>query len=391
MPKKIIIKPNRVKNIISGHPWIFSQAIERMENVQSGDLCEIHGNGQFIGIGYYNAATDIAVRILSRRQQEINTDFFINHFQHLKNQRERWIKETNAYRLVFGESDNLPGLVVDNYAGTLVIQFHTLGMENLQDHIISALIAVFSPTCIVSKQTRHSRQREGIDLSENNVLFGELQEKIIITENGFCFGVDIAKGQKTGFFLDQRQNRQSLLSYIDELNVLNCFSYTGGFSIYAASRAQQVTSVDSSALAIQAAKENFTLNGLDPNQHEFVCEDVFEYLKQLPKDKFNCIILDPPSFAHKRNQIKQAIKAYTTINSLALEKLSEGGLLVSSSCTTHVDELTFIKILHQSSINAGCQLKVLHSAAQPFDHAYNLHFPEGRYLKFFILLKEPME
>lgn len=389
MPKKIHIKSNRIKNIVSGHPWIFSQAIERMGGLESGDICEIYGNGSFIGMGYYNAATDIAVRILSRKQEAIDRGFFIQRFQHLKDQRERWVNNTNAYRFVFGESDNLPGLVIDVYADTLVVQCHTLGIQNLQEHIVQALIEVFSPTCIVSKQTRHSRKREGIEDGETIVLYGELQDKIIITENGFQFGVDITKGQKTGFFLDQRKNRQSFVEYVEGLSVLNCFCYTGGFSVYAASCAKKVTSVDISSYAIEETQSNFSLNGYDVNQHEFICGDVFDYLKGIKPNGFDCIILDPPSFAHKRNQLKQAIKAYTTINTLALEKLPEGGVLVSSSCTTHVDELTFIKILHQCSVNARCQLKVLHSAIQPFDHAYNLHFPEGRYLKFFVLVKEP--
>lgn len=388
MPKKIHIKSNRVKNITTGHPWVFSQAIERMDGLESGDICEIYGNGKFIGMGYYNAATDIAVRILSRKQEDIDTHFFIQRFQHLKNQREKWIKDTNAYRLVFGESDNLPGLVIDHYAGNLVVQFHTLGIQNLQEHIVNALIEVFSPTCIVSKKSQHSRKREGIESGETTVLHGELPEKIIITENGFQFGVDIAKGQKTGFFLDQRQNRKSLVEYVNGLHVLNCFSYTGGFSVYAASTAKTVTSVDISSYAIEECEANFNRNGFAPDQHEFICGDVFDYLKEIEKERYDCIILDPPSFAHRRNQVKQAIKAYTTINTLALEKLPVGGMLVSSSCTTHIDEQTFIKILHQSSVNAKCQLKVLHNAIQPFDHSYNLHFPEGRYLKFFILLKE---
>ena len=200
--------------------------------------------------------------------------------------------------------------------------------------------------------------------------------------------MNVARGQKTGFYLDQRENRKSIVPCCAGKNVLNCFSYTGGFSVYAASVARAVTSVDASADALEYAKKNFRLNGFDPARHEFVVHDVFEYFRNVAFGQFDVIILDPPSFAKKRGQVKQAIKAYTTINSKALEKLRPGGVLVTASCTTHIDELTFLKILHQSSVNARSQAKVLRSATQPFDHPYHLSFPEGRYLKFFILVKD---
>ncbi len=384
----LMIKPGRAKNIVAGHPWIFSNAIERKDPaLQSGGLCEVYQGKDFLGIGYYNELTDIAVRMLTTTHEPINTDFFHRRFAELKRIKTTWITSTNAYRLVFGESDGLPGLIIDQYADTLVIQFHSLGISMLKEQIVAAIEQVFSPRNIYLKDSLFSKTREGINQHYSETVLGNCEPDVLIEEHGLQFAVNVVQGQKTGFFLDQRENRRSILPYVKQKRVLNCFAYTGGFSVYAATQGAQVTSVDISPAAIEYARKNFRLNHFDPAAHSFVVADVFEYLKTMPTAAFEVIILDPPSFAHKRTQVKQAIKAYLTINSKALEKLPSGGILITSSCTTHIDELTFIKILHQSAVNTHCQLKVLHAAVQPFDHAYNLHFPEGRYLKFFILLK----
>ncbi len=389
--RKIFLKNQVLKNISGGHPWCFSGAIERIEpGISNGDLCSVYCQGNFAGIGYYNGNTDIAVRIITRLDQPVDRNFFVKRFEELKRDREELPGNSNACRIAFGESDNLPGLIADKYGDVIVIQIHTLGMERLKDEVAGALAEVFKPQMIYEKSDAGSRRREGIDSESSSVLYGRLIEEVEITENGFKFCVNIVHGQKTGFFLDQRQNRLALVDYCRGKNVLNCFSYTGGFSVYAAGAAKKVTSVDVSKRAIEAARKNFTLNGFNPDDHEFVAADVFEYLNGLEKGKFDVIILDPPSFAKNRRSLANAIKAYTTINTKALENLDDYGILVSSSCTTHVDELTFIKILHQSSVNAGCQLKVLESKVQPPDHPYNLAFPEGRYLKYFILRKHPV-
>jgi 23S rRNA (cytosine1962-C5)-methyltransferase len=386
--KKIILKKAAARNVIRGHPWIFSGAILSRDDLDNGELCDVFCEGVFVGTGYFNRNTDIAARILSRAEERIDAAFFAARFRELRTQRETWIKGTNAWRAVHGESDGIPGLIVDKYDHTLVVQFHTLGIERLGEEIVSALAEVYRPRCIYRKDAPHGARIEGMESRPARALLGELDEEIVISENGFNFAVNAARGQKTGFFLDQRENRKSLLSCCAGRTVLNCFAYTGGFSVYAASVARRVTSVDASADALEGAKKNFRLNGLDPERHEFVVADVFEYFKTVRAGQFDAIILDPPSFARKRGQVKQAIRAYTTINSKALEKLPPGGVLATSSCTTHVDELTFLKILHQSSTLARSRLKILHSAAQPFDHPYHLSFPEGRYLKFFILVKE---
>lgn len=375
----------RARNINEGHPWIFSGAIkEKPKKLEDGEIVNIYIDKDFIGIGYFSKNTDIAIRILTREREEIDTDFFIKKFQKIKEVKESFVKNTNSYRLVYGESDDIPGLIIDKYDNTYVLQYHSIGIEKLKKEIIEALVKVCKPECIYEKDVLHNKS--GLK-SLSSVVYGTLPEKLIIEENGFLFYVDVEKGQKTGFFLDQRENRKSILEYTKDRNVLNMFCYTGGFSVYAAKNAKTVTSVDISKGAVEQAAKNFELNKLNLKNHAFVADDAFEFLKNMKKGDFDFIILDPPSMARNRAQIPNAIKAYTTLNSKALEKLPDNGILVTSSCTAKLDELTFIKIINQSAINAKCHLKVLHSATQPFDHAYNIGFPEGKYLKFFILYK----
>lgn len=390
--KKIYLKKSVEKNIKSGHPWIFSGALLPGEDIENGELCSIFCEKNFLGIGYYNKNSDIRVRILTRLDVKIDINFFINRLTILKNEKEKYIPNCNSYRLVFGESDNIPGLIVDIYnLKYIVIQVHTLGIEKLKNMIVEALVKIYNPEMIYEKCDIAIREKENLPKESKEVLYGKLYKEVEIIENGYKFSVNIVEGQKTGFFLDQRVNRNSIVKYCADKNVLNCFSYTGGFSVYAASVAKSVTSVDISKKAIENAALNFQINGFDTKNHGFIAKDVFDYLKEMEFCKYDLIILDPPSFAKNQKQLKNAIKAYITINSKALEKLPDYGILVSSSCTSHVDQSTFIKILNQSAVNANCQLKVLESNDQPLDHPYNLAFPEGRYLKFFIMQKYPIQ
>lgn len=382
------IIPERTKNILGGHPWIFSGALARKPQIPDGSIVKIMSGSQSLGTGYYNSHTDIAVRVLSLRDEDIDVRFFVERFKALRRRKEAWLPEkTNAYRAVFGEADGIPGLVVDKYADTLVAQFHTLGMDGLKPQVVEALNQVYAPESIVERSDVKVRNMEGLDTQPIGILSGKQVAEVEILENGFKFLVHVLEGQKTGFFLDQRENRQALIRYAKGRTLANCFSYTGGFSVYAASVAKRVVSVDISKPATEYCRRNFRLNGHQVKEEDFLAQDVFDFLKDMQPGAFDMIILDPPSFAKNKKQLTNAIKAYTTINSKALEKLPEGGILVSSSCTSHVDHSTFIKILHQSSVNTRCILKVLESREQPFDHPYNLSFPEGRYLKFFILQK----
>ena len=386
------VKPERTKSILAGHPWIFSGALTRKPDVADGSVVKILAGKQVLGTGYYNSHTDIAVRILSSRDESIDTRFFRDRFRNLKTRKEEWLSpRTNAYRVVFGEADGLPGLVVDKYADVLVAQFHTLGMDGLKSQVVEGLVDALAPGSVVERSDLGIRRAEGLETQPVGILHGREATEVEIEENGFKFLVHVQEGQKTGFFLDQRENRLAVTRYSRGRSVLNCFSYTGGFSVYAASKAKRVVSVDISKPAMEFCRRNFRLNGLAAVENDFQAVDVFDYLKALDSGAFDLIILDPPSFAKNKKQLANAIKAYTTINSKALEKLPEGGILVSSSCTSHVDPLTFVKILHQSAVNARCTVRVLESREQPFDHPYNLAFPEGRYLKFFVLQKSGID
>ncbi len=382
------ILPERVKNVLGGHPWIFSGALAGKPRIPDGSVVRILAGKQFIGVGYYNSHTDIAVRILTMKDEPIDAGFFAERFRLLRRRKEEWLPpRTNAYRAVFAESDGLPGLVVDKYGDTLVAQFHTLGMDGLKSLVTEGLVKAFSPRTVVERSDVSIRAMEGLTDKPVGILHGTEVREVEIEENGFKFLVHVIEGQKTGFFLDQRDNRQALIKYAKGRTLANCFSYTGGFSVYAASVAKRVVSVDISKPATEYCRRNFRLNGHAVNEEDFLAQDVFDFLKEMKPGAFDMIILDPPSFAKNKKQLANAIKAYTTINSKALEKLPDGGILVSSSCTSHVDQSIFIKILHQSSVNTRCSLKVLESREQPFDHPYHLSFPEGRYLKFFVLQK----
>lgn len=388
---KVFIRPQAVRGVENGSPWCYRDAIERTdEGLEDGSLCAIHSGQSLCATGYYHGASDIAVRILARGRAAVDTDFFIRKLRILKEEKEQFLEDTNAYRLVNGEGDGMPGLIVDVYDRSAVVQILTLGMEKLKPQVVNALISVLKPSQIYERSHSGLRAREGLPAESSGLLYGKEKARVDIVENGFRFRVDIAEGQKTGFFLDQRENRKALVRYCKEKSVLNCFSYTGGFSVYAASVARMVTSVDISKPAIEAAKVNFELNGFDPKLHGFEAVDVLDYLKSIEKGEYHVIILDPPSFAKNKDQFDAAIKAYTTINAKALEKLPDYGILVAASCSSRVDDTAFVSMLRQAGALTHCAVKVLECKTQPPDHTYSLTFPEGRYLKFYVLQKWPL-
>lgn len=385
---KVWVRQAVVKEIKGGHPWVFSKAIEKQEPIADGGLCHIYYQNTFLATGYYNSRSDIRIRILSRRQSFIDQNFWQSRLSELLPQKKRWLSNTNAFRWVFGESDGLPGLVIDVYDRYVVLQIHTLGMEKQKEMIVRAICETFSPLGIYEKSDLSVREKEGLRRYEG-LLEGELPDEILIQENEFRFWVNIKEGQKTGFFLDQRENRKAILPFCEGQTVLNCFCYTGAFSVYAAKKASKVISVDVSQKALELARKNFAVNGLGLQEHEFIEADVFEFLPTFPKGEAQVIILDPPALAKNRLQRQKAQNAYLTLNAKAVEKLPDYGILISSSCTTHVDHESFLNILQQAAQKNHCHLKLLEARYQPFDHSYNLSFPQGRYLKFFILQKWP--
>lgn len=378
------------------HPWLFNDAIRKPEGVPDGRVCDVYLSDQktFFARGYYNSQSKIVVRILTRNAEEdIDQGFFEQKFRDLQSERNASIdlSKTNTYRLCFAESDGLPGLIVDRYDDVFVVQIHTLGMDQLRAHIVEALKTVFNPRIIYERSDATVRLVDGLKDCPSQLLFGEEPKgEIVVTEHGISFYVDVVHGQKTGLFLDQRENRRALQQYSAGKTVLNAFCYTGGFSVYAAlAGATTTVSVDISKNAIAAAKRNFELNEIDPSAHEFVVADVFEYLESdLARAKgFDLIILDPPAFVKNAKSLRNGMAGYLQINEAALRLLPPGGILVSSSCSSHVSDEMFQKMLTIASHRSGCSLKVLEIKHQPSDHPFCLDFPEGKYLKFWICQK----
>lgn len=380
------------------HPWIFSGAIIKTAQPRAelhGQLVSVFLEGQFIGHGYFNNQSQIAIRILSWQQDQlIDSKFFeekINSAIQLRlaniNQ-----KQTTAYRLIFAESDFLPGFVVDKYNHTLIVQIHTLGADNLKKVFIEALVKVYEnlfgvkPTAIQEKSDIPSRHQEGLPKFHQEVLFGEKITTETITENAHQFIVNFTEGQKTGFFLDQRENRQAVHKYSTAKKVLNLFSYTGGFSVYVGGNAQSVISVDISKNATELATQNLELNKVAIPHQELVA-DCFDYLAEVKPAEFDLIVVDPPAFIKSQKNLNDGIKGYISINSLALQKLPENGILVTSSCSAALSEQDFLRMLNWSAESANCQIQIIEKKAQPVDHPLTPYFPEGNYLKFVIARK----
>lgn len=344
--------------------------------------------------GYCNKNSQIAVRIFTRNPEEkIDALFFEKKFKDLMAGREKFIntRNTNAFRAVFGESDGIPGLIIDKYADVYVIQIHTLGMEMLRDFAIEAIRKVFNPKTIFEKSDVGVRLQEGLkDMPVRHIWGEELPDEIEIMENGIKFLVNIREGQKTGFFLDQRENRKTVQKYASGKKILNCFCYTAGFSVYAAlAGSTKTVNIDESKPALETAKLNFQINGLNPEKHDFIAEDAFKILENFArtKEKFDIVILDPPAFVKNQKSLKKGLSGYLFINEQALRILPQGGILISSSCSAHVTDEMFQKTLAMAASKANCSLKTIEIKHQPIDHPFNVHFPEGKYLKFYVMLK----
>ncbi len=385
------IKKKRTGPVINRHPWVFSQALENIpDDIRPGTpVGLLDENGKFLASGYFNSYSQIAIRIWGYEEhEEVNKDFFATRIIRAYKIRKRYIEsaDTDSYRLINGENDLLPGLIVDKYGAHLVIQFHTGGIESWKDVLVQALVDVIRPAGIFEKSDTFSRGIENLQ-SRSGLLFGEIPALITIKENGFKFLVDVRQGQKTGFFLDQRDKRQALGRYVKDKHVLNCFSYTGAFSVYAlAGGAQRVVSVDTSASSLELAKENIKLNKLDIAKCEFVCDDVKKYLKNVEEGKFNLIILDPPAFVKDRKKKKEGLIGYRNINEAALRILSENGILITCSCSAHVSLQDFRYLLVELGGRVKKSLQVLETYTHGIDHPELAPFIEGEYLKCFFVM-----
>ena len=381
---RIILKRGREKPVLRGHPWVFSGAVAKVEGeVSPGEVGEVYSKeGQFLGIGHINPRSQIIVRLLTQKKETLGDHFFSERISRAVGLRTNWFKgKTNAYRVINGEGDYLPGLIVDRYGETLVLQCLTAGMDRLKEMLINLLAKEFRPQSIYERSDVATRKEEG--LTENSgLLYGkDVPEFIEIEEYGCRFKVNVKKGQKTGFYLDQRENRFSLKSLSEGRKVLDCFSYTGAFSIHAgAGGAKEVTLIDSSEEALATAGEHFSLNRLEKIPHRCIRGDVFEVMRGL-EPGYDIVILDPPPFAKKKGHLSSASRGYKDLNLWAFRLLNREGLLFTFSCSHHMSWDLFQKIVFSAALDSGRSVQLLSRMGHPYDHPINLSHPEGEYLK----------
>jgi 23S rRNA (cytosine1962-C5)-methyltransferase len=390
---KIYLKPKKEESLLRFHPWIFSGAIHSIiGNPEEGDIVEVYDSNQhFLGVGHYQIGS-IAVRILSFKQINIDTSFWEERIRIAYKIRQSLgltgVNNNNTYRLIHGEGDNLPGLVIDMYAHTAVIQAHSVGMHHARHQIVNALKTVIGDSLqnIYYKSEATLPYKANIE-SEDGYLYGGEVEDIAL-ENGLKFYVDWQKGQKTGFFVDQRENRSLLEHYAKDRSVLNMFCYTGGFSFYAMrGGAKIVHSVDSSAKAISLTNKNVELNFPGDPRHQAYAEDAFKYLEKMGSN-YDLIILDPPAFAKHKNVLHNALQGYRKLNAIAFEKIKPGGIIFTFSCSQVVSKENFRLAVFSAAAQSKRKVRILHQLTQPADHPINIYHPEGEYLKGLVLYVE---
>lgn len=383
------LKKDRDKSFNRKHPWIFSGAIDSAKDIKvNGETVEIiSGDGKFLGYGSYSSHSQISIRVLSFNPNEkIDVDFFQKKIKDATEFRKQIINDatTNAYRVINAEGDSLPGLVVDKYSDYLICQFLSAGAEFWKKEIVEILANLFNPIGIYERSDVEVREKEGLKQFKGNLYGIEPEEYIEIIENGNKFFVDVNLGHKTGFYLDQRDNRKFLEDFSFDKEILNCFSYTGGFSVYAIKAgASKVINVDSSSESLALAEKNFSLNRIDSSRYENIQDDVFKYLRKLRdmNKQFDVIILDPPKFAESVSQIEKAARGYKDINLLALKLLKKNGVLFTFSCSGHIVPDLFNKIIADAAADAGREVHLLKYLTQSPDHTMLTSFPEGLYLK----------
>ena len=393
MYKQIFLKRGKEESLKRFHPWIFSGAIHHMdEGIEEGETVRvITAAGEFIAVGHYQIGS-IAVRVLSFEDIEINTDFWCERLQSALDVRIGvGIADSptnNTYRLVHGEGDYLPGLVIDCYGSTAVMQPHSVGMHVCRNEICQALVQVMGDRIANVYYKSETTLPYKADLHQENGFLVGGDASNVAMENGLKFHIDWLRGQKTGFFVDQRENRSLLEQYAKGKSVLNMFCYTGGFSVYAMrGDAKQVHSVDSSAKAIELTNDNVALNFPGDARHEAFCEDAFKYLDEHDQ-QYDLIVLDPPAFAKHRAALRNALKGYTRLNVKGLQRIKKGGILFTFSCSQVVTKDNFRNAVFTAAAQVGRKVRILHQLHQPADHPINIYHPEGEYLKGLVLYVE---
>ena len=386
---EVVLKKGKEKAVLHRHPWVFSGAIEKVKGKPvNGDVVKlIDAKGVFMAYGFYNDQSRVALRLLEWDESvEINEQWFKNKVAIAVASRSELLvgDVTNTCRLIFSESDYLPGLIVDKYANHLAVQVLTSGIEKMMPCIIEELQRLLNPESIFDKSDATSRGHEGLQ-TQNIVLAGSHPpDRVEVIENGIKYNINIAEGQKSGFYCDQRDNRKIVAAHAKGKKVLDCFSYTGGFTLNALQNgAATVMSVDSSALAIETLKENVLLNGFDTGKVTPVTSDVNKQLRKLREDGelFDIVVLDPPKYAPSRSALDKASRAYKDLNRLGMLLLNKGGLLATYSCSGAMDMETFKQVLAWAALDAGKQVQFINQLCQPGDHPVRSSFPEGEYLK----------
>lgn len=395
---KVILRRGREESLLRFHPWVFSGAIAEVQgNPSEGDVVSVHASdGTFLAYGHYQIGS-IAVRVLSFDDSALSPDYWTKMLSRALQVRISCglhnSDVTSCYRLVHGEGDNLPGLIIDYYDGVCVMQAHSVGMFRAKRQISEALQKVYGDSlkAVYDKSSGTAPYKAGLELIDGYLYrrpdFSDDEQ--VVMENGHRFLVDWTEGQKTGFFLDQRENRALVGSLSKGRNVLNLFCYTGGFSIYAlANGAKHVDSVDSSRKAMMMVDRNVALNGFDPSLHTSLCCDAIDYLKEVPEGKYDLMIVDPPAFAKHRGALKNALRAYQRLNAAAISKVAPGGFVFTYSCSQVVDKEAFALAVFSAAAQAGRSVRILDRLNQPCDHSVNIYHPEGEYLKGLLLYVE---
>jgi 23S rRNA (cytosine1962-C5)-methyltransferase len=386
---QIRLKPGREASLLRGHPWLFSGAISSIDSsLAPGSVATATASdGKSVGLGFFNEKSDIAFRLLTTDCSiRIDRAFWNQRIESALALRKRAVPtETNAYRLLNAEGDGVPGLVADRYGETIVTAVGTAGIENHREVLFELLVEKLHPASLLERSDGKSRRREGL-ADRIGIAYGEpVADRIEIRENGLKFEIDVVHGQKTGFFLDQRTNRETVGSLVKSLRVLNCFAYTGAFSVYAAAGgADRVVSVDVSENACESARRNLALNGFSAERHAIVAADAFTFLRQTD-ETFDMVILDPPAFAKTKGDVSRAARGYKDVNLQAVKRLAGAGLLATFSCSNHVDAELFSKIALSAVRDAGKTAQVLKVLGPGPDHPTLLAHPEGRYLKGLLL------
>jgi len=389
---QVILKPGREKPVKNRHPWIFSGAIKRVEgDPANGDVIDVwNSRARFVARGIYNENSQIRVRLLTWNPNDlIDGDFWRRRLRRAIAGRQALLtsQQTDAFRLVHSEADGLPGLIVDQYGPWLIVQFLSLAVERHRNIIIDILTDLLAPIGIYERSDVDVREQEGL-VPVAGPVWGEIPPDLIeILENAHTFLVDIKMGHKTGFYLDQRENRQKVSKYFPDKEILNAFAYTGAFAVYAAyAGARRITNVDSSERMLQMAERNMRRNGFGDREDVYAAADVFEIMRAYENNKwkFDVVILDPPKFAHSKRQVEKATRGYKDINLLGMKLIKPGGVLITFSCSGSVSADLFQKVLFGAAVDAGRHVQIIERLSQGADHPVLLTYPESEYLKGFV-------